>query len=85
MLNCAWRLGKYFSRPRFVSFIILAVLLLAVGAAPNRQSLPCHPSTLVRIPDQGGSITCGGAWVTFDGDATRHGVNPEETAITPPS
>lgn len=83
MLNRAWRLRKYFSRSRFVSFILLALLLLAMGADPSRPSLPCHPPTLVRIPDQTGGTTCGGAWVTFDGDTARSGVNPAETAITP--
>jgi hypothetical protein len=62
---------------------LLALALIIAGVNVWRQPLPCRSPSLLFPLARPADQACEGAWVTFDFDAARSGVNPGETAITP--
>lgn len=65
--------------------ILLTLALLFAGFDSSPPSSPCRPRSIWPPFDPTGIPACVDAWLTFDFDAARSGVNPEETAINPAS
>jgi outer membrane protein assembly factor BamB len=57
-------------------------VLVTLVSYQRSKPLLCRPRTLVPTTASTRGTACVGAWVTFDGDAARSGVNTQETAIT---
>src|ERR1051326_6023633 len=83
MLKRAWRRRRVSRLSLSALFIGLVLVLFALVGNLGGKPLPCRPRSLLSQPIHAGGRTCEGAWLTFDFDGARSGVNPEETAITP--
>ena len=83
MVKRAWRRRSVSRVSLSALFIGLVLVLFALIGHQSEKPLPCRPRSLLSQPAQAGGSACGGAWLTFDVDPARSGVNPEETAITP--